>query len=314
MGTKHRISLLAVLACVLQIGTLVECAWATIEGWSLFRDELYSFRFEYPGDWVSKEPRGKHVRALVSDPATGTNCNVLVRSLPGTESISPEEALALMTPEEMLEGQQQKMPDARLVSSKRVALDNRPALMVEMEMSYETVLGKAPYRQLLIWSFSEGRIYQLICGGSPEVFDVQEPILLRIASTFVFETWEEGGAHGDETEERTSIPGFQSFTSSKDGFRVLFPAEPQIFQAELPDGSTVHSYQAIMEATITQYSVFVNRLAAKMFSPENVTAFLETFAQTSIAPGGPKFIYPAPSIENPGPSPRANDSGKKFFI
>ena len=172
--------------------------------WNTFRNNSLKFRFLYPPDWIKGTPRGTNVKASFFAPEgfPRANCNIVVRAFPEiaamtqkqlNEEISGGGALSAPDWKEMLGG---KWPDMKLIDTKIVKVDNRPAYLGIVEFCHETLDRKTFVKDMVLMTFTPGYLWWFTCtakGATVEEsrisFDRWQLTFQRIMGSLVFERW-----------------------------------------------------------------------------------------------------------------------------
>ena len=160
-------------------------------GWNLFRHRNPDFRFLFPAAWTVKQPKGSHVRALVSsnDLTSGASCNVGVNRSPVAALLAASGTIPEMAGTDLIS--KEKFPDARIVEERKIGVDNVPAKLVVFDASYATIHGAFQFRQLIVFTARDSELFTITCGALASGFEPMRPIFLRLVSSFVFESWEQ---------------------------------------------------------------------------------------------------------------------------
>lgn len=154
---------------------------------TVFRNEEFKFRFEYPSEWIQRTGKGEHVRAKVVAESDGSSCNVIVSVVPELLPFTSEEVMSELTAQYFFEGLKQKFPDAILLKSGNTYLDNKKAIYFFSDYSYRSLSTLVNYRSLATHLYDDGKMYVVTCGSSRELFSKYQPIFENLLRSFVLE-------------------------------------------------------------------------------------------------------------------------------
>lgn len=193
-----------IFACWLLFMALGTSASSAQSDWKTYRNADVQFRFLYPPDWIIGTPRGPDVRVTLFPPSDSprANCNVVVKDVPETKSMSQaslnSEVSSMALTEEIWEqmmGMRSKWPDSRLVEFRRVMVDNQPALLSVTEHSHQTVDRNTYIKSSMLVTFTPGSMLFVGCAGKGDTltqarksFDHWEQTFQRMQGSLVFES------------------------------------------------------------------------------------------------------------------------------
>lgn len=171
--------------------------------WVTFRDENAKFRFLYPSNWFQGTPRGANVKATIFAPKglPRANCNIVVKNAPEFAGetkayLNSEISRGPLQPgdwKEMIGG---KWPDAKVIESKVVKVDNHAAYLAVVEVLHETVDRRTYMKSLNLFTITPGKTWYFTCLAKGDTIDESrksykywEKTFYRIIGSLVFENW-----------------------------------------------------------------------------------------------------------------------------
>lgn len=172
--------------------------------WKTFRNSSLRFRFLYPPDWIRGKPRGANVKASFFAPkgSPRANCNIVVRPVPETKSMTQEELNKLIMENaspskaywKKIYGH--KWSDVRVFDSRKIKVDNQPAYLGLCEFSHTTLDRKTFTRNYALMAFTPGYVWVFTCMGKGNTikearisFKYWKSTFQRILGSLVFERW-----------------------------------------------------------------------------------------------------------------------------
>lgn len=169
--------------------------------WDTFRNWEHQFRFTYPGNWKIKIPRGPNVRGSIAAPSGNpiASCNIVVRRVPALNNfpqveLNKELSSVTYSVSDWTSALGDKFPDVRILSRKKVKIDNQPGQYAIVSFSYETIQIKIYTKAMMFLTFTPGYVWNFLCAGAGldpieanESFNYWLPSFNGIFSSFVFE-------------------------------------------------------------------------------------------------------------------------------
>lgn len=165
--------------------------------WPTITNEEFGFRISYPSDWKEIKARGASVRVSVS-PTTGPgNCNVVVREIEDTKSISQEQLnkeIDTMAIDDASWSEYLGVhPSQLLMTEKRRAkIVNIPAVYGEFEANIETLEGPYFGKKAVAITLTPGLLWTVTCGVSTykpqegrQLYNELQPYLIKIMGSFM---------------------------------------------------------------------------------------------------------------------------------
>lgn len=166
--------------------------------WPVYRNNQAGFRISYPPSWVVVQPKGRNIKFSVNPSDGPGNCNVLVRVNSEIRGMSQEE---LNREVELLPQDQDSWAEylglprsqVRVIESRIARIINIPAIVGVIETNLETLEGKYLRKQIVVLTFTPGKIWSLNCGVSSfnadearSRFNVLKSSFNKILGSFMF--------------------------------------------------------------------------------------------------------------------------------
>ena len=146
------------------------------QGWRYHEDQQSGFYIQYPAHWITKPPRGnRYVKIKVSSNANDkANCYVALTESSDTTSGS----------EQILQEVRQRFPDAELLETGLVTLDNCSANFVHVTMAFDGFNNQISIHNVITRVEKNDLIYTITCGSFSSGFEKIEPVFWQIIQSF----------------------------------------------------------------------------------------------------------------------------------
>jgi len=152
-----------------------------------YRDERYRFSIHYPRSWSKVEATHAQTRLkAVSDGGSGSDdLSVVVTTIPGSESETPEEFLKSIDAKAYLNYLRENVPDAKLKEYGPTRLSNQAAYYFITELTHRVLGIEVPMRQLQFQTVRKGNVYTITFRTDPEQFPGKLILFKLMAAGFV---------------------------------------------------------------------------------------------------------------------------------